>query len=70
MKLSNGELSPKISSSRRCIAGDRSSIDGSSMKEENHSRMDNAMRGRMDGIDTLSLGPAQASIELFKSTLP
>jgi Tetratricopeptide repeat len=59
MKISNGDSMPKTTSSlRRRIAGDRST-DGSSITEEKRSRMDDAMRGRMDGIDTLSLGPAK-----------
>lgn len=49
----------KVAQLRRRVLGDRSLRDRSRVAALRRSKMDDAMRGRMDGMDVLSLGPAR-----------
>lgn len=51
--------STKMSPLRRRVLRDRSVRDKSKVAEERRIKMDDAIRGRMDGMDVLSLGPAR-----------
>ena len=49
----------KVTPLRRRVLGDRSLRDRSKVSALRRMKMDDAMRGRMDGMDVLSLGPAR-----------